>query len=96
LDIAKDTLQVLKRLDDHGRGDADLKLLDDAYQLSAFEGSDTKTIAVLGDSGEGVSSRLRVAMHANPGQGRVVSSIRCWTSLGSLKPYVATPSSWPQ
>lgn len=64
LEIAKDTLKVLEKLDSHVRDDADLKkLLNDAYQLSAFEGSDTKTIAVLGDSGEGmyVLNRLRVA-----------------------------------
>ncbi|KAK3291870.1 uncharacterized protein B0H64DRAFT_420096 [Chaetomium fimeti] len=59
LEIAKDTLRELERLGDHVRDDADLKkLLDEAYQLSAFEGSDTKTIAVLGDSGEGKSSLI--------------------------------------
>ncbi|KAH6623816.1 hypothetical protein F5144DRAFT_584407 [Chaetomium tenue] len=59
LEIAKETLRELKKLDGHFPGDADLKrLLDDAYRLSAFEGSDTKTIAVLGDSGEGKSSLI--------------------------------------
>ncbi|EAQ83066.1 hypothetical protein CHGG_10884 [Chaetomium globosum CBS 148.51] len=59
LEIAKDTLRELKKLDGHFPGDPDLKkLLNDAYQLSAFEGSDTKTIAVLGDSGEGKSSLI--------------------------------------
>ena len=52
--IARDTLAEVERLDDLVQGDGDLeKLLDNAMELSAFRGSDTKTIAVLGDSGEG-------------------------------------------
>ena len=52
--IARDTLAELERLGGLVRGERELeKLLDDAVRLCSFQGSDTKTIAVLGDSGEG-------------------------------------------
>ena len=52
--IAREALVEVERLSALVQGDSDLeKLLDDATELCAFRGSDTKTIAVLGDSGEG-------------------------------------------
>ncbi|RKK19393.1 hypothetical protein BFJ65_g6115 [Fusarium oxysporum f. sp. cepae] len=39
------------------------KLLDDAKDLQQFQGSDTRTIAVLGDSGEGKSSLINSLLH---------------------------------
>lgn len=54
LDIARRTVTAIKMLSDlSGPKDALDKLLEDANRLSAFHGSDTRTIAVLGDSGEG-------------------------------------------
>lgn len=50
--IAKEAVAAVKTLD--GFADENLqKLLMDSEKLRAFQGSDTKTIAVLGDSGEG-------------------------------------------
>jgi hypothetical protein len=57
LAIARDTLPQLERLAKLVETDDGLeKLLGEAKELRAFHGSDTKTIAVLGDSGEGMLS----------------------------------------
>lgn len=54
LGIARDMLTELEGLDGLVQSDSNLqKFLEDANALCAFQGSDTKTIAVLGDSGEG-------------------------------------------
>jgi hypothetical protein len=54
LGIARDTVPQLERLASLVGTDSGLeKLLGEAKALRAFHGSDTKTIAVLGDSGEG-------------------------------------------
>ncbi|KAK4235702.1 hypothetical protein C8A03DRAFT_46215 [Achaetomium macrosporum] len=64
LGIAGDTLALLEGLDGVMQGDRDLeKLLGDAKKLCAFHGTDTKTIAVLGDSGEGKSSLINSLLH---------------------------------
>jgi hypothetical protein len=56
--IARDTRAVVEKLQHLVRNDKGLKkLLDDANELCAFEGSDTRTIAVLGDSGQGIYAR---------------------------------------
>ena len=52
--IARNTLAEVEMFDELVEGDSGLeKLLDDATELCSFRGSDTKTIAVLGNSGEG-------------------------------------------
>ncbi|KAK3306258.1 uncharacterized protein B0T15DRAFT_396538 [Chaetomium strumarium] len=66
LGIAKDTLAELEGLDGLVQSDRDLeRLLSDAKELCAFQGTDTKTIAVLGDSGEGrrKSSLINSLLH---------------------------------
>ncbi|KAK4152198.1 hypothetical protein C8A00DRAFT_35109 [Chaetomidium leptoderma] len=64
LGVARDTLAAAEALDSFVEdGGEDLeKLLDDANELCAFEGSDIKTIAVLGDSGEGKSSLINALL----------------------------------
>lgn len=57
--IAKDTVSAIDKMRAGGlvESDTDLKkFLDDAKALQRFQGSDTRTIAVLGDSGEGKHS----------------------------------------
>lgn len=57
--IAKDAFAAMEKLGPSGlaESDVDLKrLMEDAKGLRKFHGSDTRTIAVLGDSGEGTAS----------------------------------------
>ncbi|GAB1312304.1 Dynamin N-terminal domain-containing protein [Madurella fahalii] len=64
LGIARATSAEVRRLGSLVGSEGDLKkLLDDAQELCAFQGSDTKTIAVLGDSGEGKSSLINSLLH---------------------------------
>ena len=67
LGIARDMLTELEGLDGLGQSDSNLqKFLDDANALCVFQGSDTKTIAVLGDSGEGrLDDTASVALDSN-------------------------------
>ena len=54
IDWAKNVAGALQQFGDTIASDADLKrFADDANRLSRFESHDTRTIAVLGDSGEG-------------------------------------------
>jgi hypothetical protein len=54
LDIAKSTVAALEKVGDSSKFRGDLKrLLRDSKDLSTFQSSDTRTIAVLGDTGEG-------------------------------------------
>ena len=54
LDIAKSTVAAIERVGDSSTLCGDLKrLLKDSKDLSTFQSSDTRTIAVLGDSGQG-------------------------------------------
>jgi hypothetical protein len=54
LAIAKDTVAAIERVaGSFGLRDELARLLEDARDLSTFECSDTRTVAVLGDSGEG-------------------------------------------
>ena len=58
LDIAKSTVAAIERFGDPSKLRGDLKrLLKDSKDLSTFQSSDTRTIAVLGDSGEGKDKR---------------------------------------
>ena len=54
LDIAKSTVAAIEKVGDSSKFHSDLKrLLKDSKDLSTFQSSDTRTIAVLGDTGEG-------------------------------------------
>ncbi|KAH8688415.1 hypothetical protein BGZ61DRAFT_353751 [Ilyonectria robusta] len=64
--IAKDAFASMEKLGSCGlaESDADLRrLMEDAKGLRKFQGSDTRTIAVLGDSGEGKSSLINSLLH---------------------------------
>ena len=52
--LARDVAHALRKCKSASEPQSDLsRLLKDAAHLSRFQGSDTRTIAVLGDSGEG-------------------------------------------
>ena len=60
LDIAKSTVAAIERVGDSSTLCGDLKrLLKDSKDLSTFQSSDTRTIAVLGDSGQGKGERCQ-------------------------------------
>lgn len=53
--LAHDVARALRKCKSASEPQSDLsRLLKDAEDLSRFRGSDTRTIAVLGDSGEGI------------------------------------------
>lgn len=76
LDIAKSTVAAIERLGGRSEPGGDLnRLMKDATDLSTFQSSDTRTIAVLGDSGEGKHGCCqRRGVLANCLQGRAVLS----------------------
>jgi hypothetical protein len=58
LDIAKSIAAAVEKVGDSSKFRGDLKrLLKDSKDLSTFQSSDTRTIAVLGDTGEGKDKR---------------------------------------
>jgi hypothetical protein len=60
LEIAKSTATAIERVGDSSKFHGDLKgLLQNSKDLSTFQSSDTRTIAVLGDSGEGKNKSYR-------------------------------------
>lgn len=60
LDIAKCTDAAIEKVGDSSKFRGDLKrLLKDSKDLSTFQSSDTRTIAVLGDTGEGKDKRCQ-------------------------------------
>ncbi|RYO92978.1 hypothetical protein DL762_001340 [Monosporascus cannonballus] len=64
LDIAKGVANTIQSIPDSiERGPEIHRLLKDAKSLSSFVGSDTRTIAVLGDSGQGKSSLINSLLH---------------------------------
>ncbi|RYP02574.1 hypothetical protein DL764_005748 [Monosporascus ibericus] len=64
LDIAKGIANMIQSIPDSiERGPEIHRLLEDAKTLSSFVGSDTRTIAVLGDSGQGKSSLINSLLH---------------------------------
>ncbi|KFY49525.1 hypothetical protein V496_09946 [Pseudogymnoascus sp. VKM F-4515 (FW-2607)] len=64
LDIAKDAADAMETARQSLEEKADLqRLINDAKELSTFKGSETRTIAVLGDSGEGKSSLINSLLH---------------------------------
>ncbi|RYP05881.1 hypothetical protein DL765_009691 [Monosporascus sp. GIB2] len=64
LDIAKGIANMIQSIPDSiERGPEIHRLLEDARSLSSFVGSDTRTIAVLGDSGQGKSSLINSLLH---------------------------------
>ncbi|RYP44610.1 hypothetical protein DL768_008931 [Monosporascus sp. mg162] len=64
LDIAKGIANMIQSIPDSiERGPEIHRLLEDAKILSSFNGSDTRTIAVLGDSGQGKSSLINSLLH---------------------------------
>ncbi|RYP26651.1 hypothetical protein DL767_007934 [Monosporascus sp. MG133] len=64
LDIAKGIANMIQSIPDSiERGPEIHRLLEDAKILSSFVGSDTRTIAVLGDSGQGKSSLINSLLH---------------------------------
>ncbi|RYP86399.1 hypothetical protein DL770_004904 [Monosporascus sp. CRB-9-2] len=64
LDIAKGIANMIQSIPDSiERGPEIQRLLEDAKILSSFIGSDTRTIAVLGDSGQGKSSLINSLLH---------------------------------
>ncbi|RYP61155.1 hypothetical protein DL769_007837 [Monosporascus sp. CRB-8-3] len=64
LDIAKGITNMIQSIPDSiERGPEIHRLLEDAKVLSSFVGSDTRTIAVLGDSGQGKSSLINSLLH---------------------------------
>ncbi|KFY95308.1 hypothetical protein V500_02839 [Pseudogymnoascus sp. VKM F-4518 (FW-2643)] len=64
LDIAKDAADAMETARQSLVEEADLqRLINDAKGLSTFKSSDTRTIAVLGDSGEGKSSLINSLLH---------------------------------
>jgi len=75
LGIAKSTVAAIERLGGSSKPRSDLnRLLKVANDLSTFQSSDTRTIALLGDSGEGIHGCCqRRGCVANCFQGRVVS-----------------------
>ncbi|KAI5462790.1 hypothetical protein BGZ63DRAFT_352526, partial [Mariannaea sp. PMI_226] len=61
--IANDTVDAMER-GAQTESDEDFNsLLEDARSLCTFQGTDTRTIAVLGDSGEGKSSLINSLLH---------------------------------
>jgi hypothetical protein len=61
LDIARSTLNTIKNLTGSSEPEPNLqRLLGDAERLSTWQSSETRTIAVLGDSGEGIVSTVRI------------------------------------
>ncbi|KAJ9136605.1 Ras GTPase family protein [Pleurostoma richardsiae] len=63
LGIAKDTVEAIEKLDGLVTDSTLSKFLQTAKRLRVFHGSDTRTIAVLGDSGEGKSSLINSLLH---------------------------------
>ncbi|KFY06936.1 hypothetical protein V492_07602 [Pseudogymnoascus sp. VKM F-4246] len=64
LDIAKDAADAMERAGNPVVAGGDLqRLINNATELSTFESSETRTIAVLGDSGEGKSSLINSLLH---------------------------------
>ncbi|KAH8649442.1 hypothetical protein BGZ60DRAFT_534676 [Tricladium varicosporioides] len=64
LGIANKVVTAIEKLVGSSEPSSDLKrLLKDARKLGTFESSDTRTIAVLGDSGEGKSSLINSLLH---------------------------------
>ncbi|KFY44996.1 hypothetical protein V494_01204 [Pseudogymnoascus sp. VKM F-4513 (FW-928)] len=64
LDIAKDAADAMERAGKPVVAGGDLqRLINNATELSTFESSETRTIAVLGDSGEGKSSLINSLLH---------------------------------
>ncbi|QKD53759.2 uncharacterized protein FOBCDRAFT_260326 [Fusarium oxysporum Fo47] len=64
--IAQKAVKAIEKMQAGNPGilDSDVsKFLDDAKDLQQFQGSDTRTIAVLGDSGEGKSSLINSLLH---------------------------------
>lgn len=64
LDIAKDAVDAMEAAGKSLVAGGDFqRLIKDAKELSAFKSSETRTIAVLGDSGEGKNMCLQVMLH---------------------------------
>ncbi|OBT81787.1 hypothetical protein VE02_09856 [Pseudogymnoascus sp. 03VT05] len=64
LDIAKDVADAMETAGQSLVAGGDLqRLINDAKELSTFKSSETRTIAVLGDSGEGKSSLINSLLH---------------------------------
>ncbi|KFZ06243.1 hypothetical protein V501_07587 [Pseudogymnoascus sp. VKM F-4519 (FW-2642)] len=64
LDIAKDAADAMETAGQSLVAGGDLqRLINDAKELSTFKSSETRTIAVLGDSGEGKSSLINSLLH---------------------------------
>ncbi|CAJ0551485.1 Ff.00g114150.m01.CDS01 [Fusarium sp. VM40] len=65
-DIAQKAVRSIEKVQAGASGEIDSeidKLLGDAKSLQRFHGTDTRTIAVLGDSGEGKSSLINSLLH---------------------------------
>jgi hypothetical protein len=90
LKVASNTVAAIRDTGDLATSDTALgKLLKDAKKLCAFHGSDTRTIAVLGDSGEGSESTFSFPITVlKSGQGKVVLSILFYTIRESQRLFV--------
>jgi hypothetical protein len=89
LDIANELESCMERLFTLSERSNDLdRLINDAKRLGTFQSSDTRTIAVLGDSGEGNLDVSFCLLSLIFSQERVVSSMPCSTFPKSRKLYV--------
>ena len=54
VELAKRSLAIIKSWEEHGGGGSLLRLRSQAIQLSEFELSQSRTVAVVGDTGQGM------------------------------------------